>query len=454
MVASTRRGAVVLACFAGIVLIAPSTALGAVGDQLWATRYTGAAGGNDSGTSVAVSPDGSKVFVTGFSKGSGTKNDYLTIAYNATTGARIWGKRYDGPAHLNDYPHGIALSASGLTVYVTGESPGSNGGLQWATVAYSAATGALRWVQRYAPTAKFNHYPTAIAVKGSRVFVTGASGATTNGAGAYDIVTIAYSASTGTRLWANRYKHTANEGVVANALAVSPDGATVFATGNAAFFPDALTTIAYDAATGARKWVRRDAAGDYAHAIAVAPDGSRVYVAGRGIDDSTASVGYGTVAYSASTGSTVWSKLDQGADEAQALAVSPDGAKVFVTGDRAFGDFCTLAHTVAYAATDGTEQWAKDYTPQQPPTGCAGSRGSAIAVSPDSGQVFITGWESASATIAYGASDGTQQWAKSYKNSGGNAIVVSPDNQRAFVTGAWWFSGQHGDMVTLAYQAR
>jgi len=78
----------------------------------------------------------------------------------------------------------------------------------------------------------------------------------------------------------------------------------------------------------------------------------------------------------------------------------------------------------------------------------------AIAVSPDSGQVFITGGESASATIAYGASDGTQEWARSYKNSGGNAIVVSPDNQRAFVTGGAWFSGQHGDMVTLAYQAR
>jgi DNA-binding beta-propeller fold protein YncE len=454
MLALTRRRVAVLACFAGIVLLAPANALGAVGDQLWAAQYAGAAGGTDSGTSVAVSPDGSKVFVTGFSKGSGTKNDFIVIAYNATTGARIWGKRYDGPAHLNDYPHGIALSPSGGTVYVTGESAGSNGRLQWATVAYSAATGAQRWVQRYAPTAKFNHFPTAIAVKGSRVFVTGASGATTNGAGAYDIVTIAYSASTGTRLWANRYKHTANEGVVATALAASPDGATVFATGNDAFINAAITTIAYDAATGTRKWVRRDAtAGDYAHAIGVAPDGSRVYVAGRGWNDSIASDDYVTVAYSASTGSTVWLKRNDGG-EALALAPSPDGTMVFVTGDSPFDDACpSLATTVAYAATDGAQQWAKTFTPPQPSTGCTGSGGDAIAVSPDSGQVFITGWEFGSATVAYGTSDGAQQWAKSYRQSGGNAIAVSPDNLRTFITGARSFSG-HLDMVTIDYQAR
>jgi hypothetical protein len=449
MVRSTMRRVAVFACLAGVVgLQAPATALAAAGDQLWSARYASTAGGTDSGTSMAVSPDGSKVFVAGFSKGVGTKNDYLIIAYNAATGARIWGKRYDGPAHLNDYPHGLALSASGLTVYVTGESPGSNGLLQWATVAYSATSGALRWVQRYAPTTKFNHQATAIAVQGSRVYVTGNSAATTNGVAAYDIVTIAYSGSTGTRLWANRYKHTADEGVTPTALAVSSNGATVFATGNAAFTNDAFTTIAYDATTGGRKWVRRDATGDYASAIGVAPDGSKVYVAGH-----DANGGFLTVAYSASTGATVWSKGYAGSDQANALAPSADGSTVFVTGESPFGDFCTLATTVAYGTADGAQQWAKTYTPSQPVTGCKGSRGSAIAASPDSSQVFITGWEYGSATVAYAASDGTQQWAKSYLNNGGHAIVVSPNNLHTYITGGFSFSG-HVDMVTLNYQAR
>src|SRR6478672_1705763 len=89
-----------------------------------------------------------------------------------------------------------------------------------------------------------------------------------------------------------------------------------------------------------------------------------------------------------------------------ALAASADGSTVFVTGDRPFTDACTLATTVAYAAADGGQQWAKTYTPPQPVTGCKGSRGSAIATSPDRSQVLITGWEYGSATVAYGASDG------------------------------------------------
>jgi DNA-binding beta-propeller fold protein YncE len=453
MPGSTPRRLAVLVFFGSFILAAPTTALAAAGSQLWASRYASAAGGTDSGISVAVSPDGSKVFVTGYSKGSGTKVDYLTIAYNASTGVRIWGKRYDGPAHRNDYPHGIAVSASGGTVFVTGESQGSNGLLQWATVAYNAANGAQRWVERYAPSTKFNHQATAIAIKGSRLFVTGNSGASTTSGGAYDIVTIGYSAATGSRLWANRYKHTANDGVTPTALAVSADGTRVFATGNDAFINGAFYTIAYDAATGVRRWVRRDPIGDYSHAIGVAPDGSRVYVAGGGSDDAIPAVGYYTVAYSASTGSPVWSKLLDGTGEALGLAVSPDGAKVVVTGQSPFTDFCGIAQTVAYAASNGAQQWSKTYTPPQPTTGCAGSTGSAIAVSHDSAQVFITGWDEGSATIAYAASNGTQQWAKSYQKAGGNALVVSPTNLRLYVTGGYSFSG-HIDMGTIAYQAR
>jgi hypothetical protein len=53
------------------------------GSVLWAMRFNGAGNGNDGALAVAVSPGGSKVFVTGASAGSGSGDDYATIAHSA-----------------------------------------------------------------------------------------------------------------------------------------------------------------------------------------------------------------------------------------------------------------------------------------------------------------------------------------------------------------------------------
>jgi hypothetical protein len=63
----------------------------------------------------------------------------------------------------------------------------------------------------------------------------------------------------GGQLWASLYDGPAGTGGYAFAVAVSPDGATVFVTGNS--FGGAsgtdYDTVAYDAATGARRWASR-----------------------------------------------------------------------------------------------------------------------------------------------------------------------------------------------------
>jgi hypothetical protein len=51
------------------------------GTLLWVSRYD--APGVDSASSVAASPNGSTVFVTGSSQGANDTSDYLTIAYEA-----------------------------------------------------------------------------------------------------------------------------------------------------------------------------------------------------------------------------------------------------------------------------------------------------------------------------------------------------------------------------------
>ena len=70
---------------------------------------------------VAVSRDGSAVFVTGGSDGQNSK-DYATVAYNVATGARLWASRYNGPENNYDEATSIGVSPDGSRVFVTGRS--------------------------------------------------------------------------------------------------------------------------------------------------------------------------------------------------------------------------------------------------------------------------------------------------------------------------------------------
>jgi PQQ-like domain len=125
----------------------------ATGARRWVSRYSGPPGHADSARSVAVSPDGATVFVTGSSRagptGATSGLDYATVAYDAATGAQRWASRYNGPANGDDGASSVAVSPGGATVFVTGISQGAASGSDYATVAYDAATGALRWVRRY-----------------------------------------------------------------------------------------------------------------------------------------------------------------------------------------------------------------------------------------------------------------------------------------------------------------
>jgi DNA-binding beta-propeller fold protein YncE len=103
----------------------------------------------DDATSVAVSPGGGTVYVTGSSPGTTSFQDYATVGYNAATGAQLWVSRYNGPSSSIDEASSVAVSPDGKTVFVTGSSDASAGGVDYATVAYSAATGAQLWVKQH-----------------------------------------------------------------------------------------------------------------------------------------------------------------------------------------------------------------------------------------------------------------------------------------------------------------
>ena len=106
------------------------------GATRWVTRYDGPAHSYDAGDDVTAAPDGSQVFVSGIATSAVTEFDFLTLFYDAASGAQMRIERYDGPGHAFDAPNAIAANPRGGAVYVTGGSTGSGGAPDYATVIY------------------------------------------------------------------------------------------------------------------------------------------------------------------------------------------------------------------------------------------------------------------------------------------------------------------------------
>ena len=104
-----------------------------IGTQLWVARYNSSVNDVDIAYAIALDSLGN-IYVTGQSSGSGTNRDYATIKYNSS-GVQQWEARYNGPASHIDHGRAIVVGAYG-NVYVTGFSRG-NGTLEdYATIKY------------------------------------------------------------------------------------------------------------------------------------------------------------------------------------------------------------------------------------------------------------------------------------------------------------------------------
>ena len=98
--------------------------------------------------------------------------------------------------------------------------------------------------------------------------------------------------------------------------------------------------------------------------IAVSPDGSKVFVTGDIYVNGGPYPDFGTVAYSAATGAQLWTarhSATTGGSEAQAVAVSPNGSKVVVcraaglgAASRSWGTSSSRAYASRSCVGDGT----------------------------------------------------------------------------------------------------
>jgi hypothetical protein len=193
------------------------------GNQLWVRRYDGPAGGSDRAIDMIIDGSGN-VYVTGFSYGDTTNDDYATIKYDSE-GNQLWVKRYDGAAGDRDRTSSMCSDASGH-IYVTGASHDSEGYDDYATVKYDP-DGIELWVRRYNGTANQDDSASDVAVDASgNVFVVG----TSYGMGTSDDwATVTYSPE-GTEVWVERYDGPNSTEDEASAIAVDDSG-YVYVTG-------------------------------------------------------------------------------------------------------------------------------------------------------------------------------------------------------------------------------
>ncbi|MBI2303338.1 MAG: SBBP repeat-containing protein [Chloroflexi bacterium] len=193
--------------------------------ELWIARYNGP--GNSADHANAVGVDGAgNVYVTGWSAGSGTASDYVTIKYNSG-GNQVWVARYNGPGNDADDVQAMAVDSSG-NVYVTGQSIGSGTGYDYATVKYDSG-GNQVWAARYNGPGNASDYAYALAVDGAgNVYVTGISYGSGTGE---DYATIKYDSS-GNQLWVARYDSGSIGAAPDEARAIAVDGSgNVYVTG-------------------------------------------------------------------------------------------------------------------------------------------------------------------------------------------------------------------------------
>jgi len=365
----------------------------ATGAQRW-----GASSGLTRGGYLAVSPDGSRVFVAGSSANGAGPLRYTTRAFNAATGAVLWTALDHGPGTGDDQARSAAVSPDGSRVFVTGSSADPQGSLRYTTIAYDAATGARRWVARYSLRhLRAEAASVAVSPDGTQVFVTGSS---VGRFGNPQFATVSYDAATGATRWVARYSTLPGRIAAATAVAVSPDGSTVYAGGTARtrrgqVSPQNIAVVAYHAATGATRWAALypgsasppPVFGSNAQAMALSPDGSGVFVAGQAMVQNTAI--YNTVAVDAATGALRWASQAPLNGFGLPFGIAASNSGVFVTGRTSDGPpgGATAYATVAYDSATGAERWTRLYTGSVP----GFTQATGVAVSPDGTRVFVTG---------------------------------------------------------------
>ena len=329
----------------------------ATGKELWVARYNGPVDGEDWALDIALGNSGN-IYVTGWSLGEGGKPDYATVKYD-TSGEQLWASRYNGVVNGYDEPSALAVDYL-ENIYVTGWSQGNRTDEDFATIKYDK-DGKHLWVARYNGAANGEDKANAVALDGwANVYVAGWS----QESGIYtDCTTIKYD-NAGNRIWVSSYDGPPGGEDKAQDIAVDTWGnvyVTGWSEGNGT--GEDYATIKYDA-NGKQLWVARydgPASGDDRASAMFVDSLANVYITGSSQGNGTGE-DYATVKYD-TNGNEVWVARYDGPvhDEDIARAIDIDvWGNSYVTGwsrgNRVRYDYATVKYDV-----EGKCIWASRY---------------------------------------------------------------------------------------------
>ena len=419
----------------------------------WASIYNGVSSDTDQVSAIAVDNSGN-VYVTGFSKSSGTGKDIATLKYNSE-GQQLWVARYNNTnANGDDVPTAIAFDNSG-NVFVTGQSEGSSTFADIITIKYSSE-GTELWNDRYNGEGNDIDGATAIGVDGSgNVVVTGFS---VGAVSSEDYTTIMYNSS-GSRLWIAKYNNPIDFDIdVATSLALDLSGniyVAGYSIGTSSL--EDVAIVKYNPA-GVEQWVSRfnGDGNSYDISTGIAIDlNANVYVSAYSYN-SVSQEDFAVIKLN-SNGSQLWVKSFNGPangyDISSGIAVDQSG-NAFVSG-YSFGgsseeDYLTIKYN-----TDGVLQWDRRYN------GTGNSYDIATAVKTDkTGNVYVTGYSPDAntfedyTTLKY-SPGGDLIWTEKYNGpaNGGdiaNSLAVDASNN-VYVSGFSYEGATSIDYITVKY---
>ena len=327
----------------------------ASGQVLWSTPLSLAL---TEAVASAASSDGSALFVTGAgvvtTAGGGHELDAVTIAYDATTGATLWTRTVsaDGEAYAEGF--GIAMTAGKVYIAVAHAAQNTYLLTSVGLEVYNATSGGVVASGVEPLQHADDQDGLAVTPDGSHASVefqdlpVDASGTEHVAMGV-----VGFDGASGAPLWKQDYLGPNATAPIAQLqsgmvpwcwqpIVASPDGSTVYAVtesndGDYGTAGTGFTVVAYRAADGAQLWAADEKKDTptvsgippIGQVLAVDSAGRALYVTGADALDQT----FATLALDPATGATIKTAVyTGGAGLANAMALSPDGTRLFVAG--------------------------------------------------------------------------------------------------------------------------
>lgn len=388
--------------------------------QQWVNRFNGQGDFSDKFNAITTDATGN-VFLAGYTVNPGTSRDLLLVKLDPL-GDTVWTSIYNGIGNGADEALTLTLDASG-NIYTTGYQKGPGTGNDFITIKYNAA-GVILWTATYNYFSNESDQSNSIVVDASgNVFIAGQSDSDPSLNNNDDYVVIKYNAA-GATDWAVRTNGFGNGTDQPTKILLDPTG-NIVVTGRAFNgFDDDYMTVKYDPA-GTVIWnqlfdrLHYDRATD----MAINPNNGNIYVTGRSGNGND--YDYATVCYN-STGVQQWFSIYDNVDDDRATFVALDGTgNIYVTGqsDANPSNLFNYNITTVKYNTNGNQQWVRNWS------GSAGNDDSpgGFYVN-NAGDVFVTGQSDTDPTanvsndivVAKYNTGGTLQWANTYNRSGSN----------------------------------